>query len=406
MHGFHDWYLCVHPQVRGLPRDLRGQIEGFPYNDLPALEALLDRYRGRVAAVVMEPVREVVPRRGYLAAVRELTHRHGALLVWDEVLTALRVAPGGAQELFGVVPDMACLGKSLGNGLPLSALVGRRSVMHHVPSVGFGMTFRGETYALTAARAVLRFVCDHDVAGALARTGEEMRRGFDRLSRKRGLTCYASGLPQRLTLVFRAEDGLAVETQRELFVQEAMKHGVLTNGNLLPSFAHDDAAVERSLEGFALALDTLSVACRHRDAEDVDPAGGWTSGPRATVARGFVESLSEGDDGLRLAGWLLLDDRAPDSIVFSARGGERVAAQTVERPDLVAVFPDVVNAHRGGFDALLPAGSFARDAQYDFRIDALAAGRVAFSVRVLLRAGPRTGAYEPPFSLNDGVLYA
>ena len=88
--------------------------------------------------------------------MQELRTPHGALLVFDEIITGFRLANGGAQEMFGVVPDLACFGKAIANGMPLSAIVGKREYMRDLPNIAYGMTFRGETLSLAAARAVLR----------------------------------------------------------------------------------------------------------------------------------------------------------------------------------------------------------------------------------------------------------
>ena len=156
VHGFHDWSVCARPGVEGVPKVLRALIHPFPYNDLGALEALLERFPDEVAAILMEPVTGPLPEPGYLESVRDIAHRHGALLIFDEMVTGFRLANGGAQELYGVEPDLACFGKALSNGMPLSAVVGPRRYMERLHKVAFGMTFRGETLSLAAARAVLR----------------------------------------------------------------------------------------------------------------------------------------------------------------------------------------------------------------------------------------------------------
>jgi radical SAM protein with 4Fe4S-binding SPASM domain len=175
VHGFHDWHVAARPGVLGIPKALRALVRSFPYNDLERLEALFDELDGDVAAVVMEPVTVQLPRPGYLEGVRELTRRRGALLVFDEMVTGFRLAPGGRQELYGVVPDLACFGKALANGMPLSAVVGRREYMELLPRIAYGMTFRGETLSLAAAAAVLRTMRAEPVVEHLAPVAEELR---------------------------------------------------------------------------------------------------------------------------------------------------------------------------------------------------------------------------------------
>ena len=142
-HGWHDWYLAANlsadasldahlfPGIEpiGVPRALAGTALPFAYGAIESLERLLDEHRGEVAAVIMEPIRSEAPAPGYLAAVAELARKHGAVLIFDEVSAGLRFSMGGAQQYLGVTPDMAVFAKSLSNGYPMAAVVGRRWVM-------------------------------------------------------------------------------------------------------------------------------------------------------------------------------------------------------------------------------------------------------------------------------------
>lgn len=391
MHGFHDWYICSLPQFRGLPEELRALIHGFEYGDLAALERLFARFDGQVAAIVMEPVREILPPPGYLEGVRELCTRHGTLLIWDEVVTALRVARGGAQELFGVVPDLACLGKAMGNGMPLAALVGKRVYMQHLPSVGVGMTFRGETLSLAAARAVLRFVREHDVPAQLARVGESVRAGVAALSAARGVHVQLCGPPARMTFVFQDTSRLGADTQRALLVQECLKRGLLTNGNLLASYAHDEAAIERTLRSIDGAFEVLARAQTDGRAQ------------LASCARGFVERVEHDGDELVLSGWMLLDDGAADAIVARAPSGTERVADTLERPDVAQAYASVPGAARSGFALRLSPREFAGGQRFDFVLCARRAGRDAFRCRILRTPGTALPA-GAPYACDDGVL--
>ncbi|NOT32352.1 MAG: aminotransferase class III-fold pyridoxal phosphate-dependent enzyme, partial [Planctomycetes bacterium] len=147
-HGVQDWYMAADPECPGIPPALRELVVPFRYNRLDELEALFARYPGEVAAVVMEPTTEQLPAPGYLAGVKACVERHGAVLVFDEVITGLRLAPGGAQEYFGVRAHLACFAKCLANGLPLAALAGPRGLDSLVSSARFGLTFRGEALSL------------------------------------------------------------------------------------------------------------------------------------------------------------------------------------------------------------------------------------------------------------------
>src|SRR5574342_1230178 len=128
-HGWLEWYAITTPRSKGVPKDFARLVAPFNYNDLPSLERALDENFGKVAAVIMEATLVDAPARGFLEAAKALAHQHGALFIFDEIVTGFRWAKGGAQEYFGVVPDLATLGKGLANGLPLAAVVGKREFM-------------------------------------------------------------------------------------------------------------------------------------------------------------------------------------------------------------------------------------------------------------------------------------
>ena len=157
-HGWQDWYIGSTARNRGVPQATRELTHAFAYNDLGSLQALFERYPGQIAGIVMEPMGATEPQPGFLQAVKDLAHREGALLTFDETITGFRFANGGAQAWFGVTPDLASFGKGLANGYPVSAIAGRRDVMKLMEEVFFSFTFGGETLsqghaAEAAARA-------------------------------------------------------------------------------------------------------------------------------------------------------------------------------------------------------------------------------------------------------------
>jgi glutamate-1-semialdehyde 2,1-aminomutase len=412
MHGFHDWYTCQYraKNVKGISKALRAFVHEFPYNDLEALEWLFVRYPEEVAAVVMEPVNLLLPEPGYLEGVRELTRQHGALLVFDEVVTAFRLANGGAQELFGVTPDLACLGKGMANGMPLSAIVGKREYMEHLPNCSWGMTFRGETASLAAGLAVMRVLQREQVAEHLARIGSEVREAYRKACGRQGLAGDMLGPPQRLTFRFQEAGGLDPERLRMLFVRECAREGVLTTGTLLPSYAHDERAVERTTEAMTIALERTAEAIRsgHEALYAAVSAGfvGKGANGAAGVPAGAIEAIRDQPGRLEVSGWLLLSDGAPDSIEFVAPGGEVRRARQIARPDVADAYPKVRDAAGSGYQATLPAAVFATGDAYEFTIRARRRNRTAFRCRVVRsRKAPPTTTGAPRLDA-DGVLYA
>ena len=396
-HGYHDWYLAEHPDVQGIPAVLGPLVASFPYGDLEALAAVLDRHRGSVAAVLMEPLNTFPPPAGYLEGVRELAHAHGALLVFDEVLTGFRTSRGGAQEAYGVLPDLTCLGKAMGNGMPLSALAGPRALMQRVPSVGYGITFRGETLSLAAARAVLTTIRDEPVNEHLASVGETMRAGLERLAADAGLPCRALGHPSRLTIGFEPTEHHGWPEVRERFLQACLRHGVLTTGVLLPSYAHDDVAVARSLEAMGAALEDVAEQLATASAPSRPRFGGSPDGPRTYRATGFLEVLDVDaatvPRTLRLVGWVLVDDRPPASVSIRLPGATPVEAQL--RPDR--------DVERFAIDLPLPDRPEPGDAAASFDLVCCTPAGATWECRVEVADG-RT-KLDQPLPLDDGVLY-
>ena len=147
-HGWHDWYLAANldkdealdehlfPGIDpiGVPQALKGSSIPFVYGDIDALRNKLEQYRGEVAAIIMEPLRSELPPPDYLENVRALASEYQVILIFDEVSTGFRLAPGGVQEYTGVVPDMAVFAKSISNGYPMGAVVGKKEVMEHTIS--------------------------------------------------------------------------------------------------------------------------------------------------------------------------------------------------------------------------------------------------------------------------------
>src|SRR5262249_36707279 len=184
-HGWHDWSIAVSDRHRGIPERVRELSNTFPYNDLEALEASLDR---EVVCVILEPVVFEEPVPGYLAGVRDLCRRAGALLVFDEMWTGCRLAPGGAQQRYGVVPDLATFSKAVANGMPLSVLAGRRDVMSLLErDVFFFTTFGGEALSLAAARACLDRIEKLSVPKRLENLGRPLLEGYNRIAALSGL---------------------------------------------------------------------------------------------------------------------------------------------------------------------------------------------------------------------------
>ena len=265
-HGWHDWHIGATTRSKGVPAAVGALTASFPYGDLDALERLL-RER-EPAAVVLEPVGIVEPPEDYLRDLVALAHDHGALVIFDEIITGFRLRLGGAQEYFGVEPDLAAFGKAVANGLPLSVVAGRRELMQEFEEIFFSMTHGGEALSLAAAIATLRVLERDDVIPTLWRRGESLVSGLRSLVERHGLDgrVVCLGYAPRTAVLFRDADGRESLELKSLFQQECIKRGVLFTGSQFISAAHTDDDVRRTLEIYDEALGELAEAVAHGDA--------------------------------------------------------------------------------------------------------------------------------------------
>lgn len=272
-HGWQDWYIGSTSRNAGVPQAIRDLTVVFPYNDIDALHQLLRV--GDIACVILEPVTFDPPASGYLEAVRELCTRFGSLLVFDEVITGFRLHLGGAQAYFGVTPDLACFGKAMANGFPLSAVVGKADYMREFEEVFFSFTFGGETASLAASLATIRMLRDEGGIDALWRSGRRLQDGTRAAICEAGVmdSLDCAGLAPWTTLRCVGKAAANTLVIRSLFQQECAKRGILTHGNHMLSVAHDDAVVDATLAVYAEIFPIL------REAIDSGAPERWLEGP-------------------------------------------------------------------------------------------------------------------------------
>jgi glutamate-1-semialdehyde 2,1-aminomutase len=248
-HGWQDWYIGSTTRSRGVPQAVRDLTHAFIYNDLSAVKALLDRYPGEFAAVILEPMNTTQPAIGYLDELKVLVHQHGALLVFDETITGFRFANGGAQEWFGVIPDLATFGKGMANGYPVSALAGRAEVMNLMEDIFFSFTFGGETLSLAAAAATLDKLRREPVTETVRRRGDKLLGSLRQMIEAHGLSdvLTASGHPTWSFLLISDTPRYTQWEIKTLLLQELFARGILSIGTHNLSYAHTDEDIERLL---------------------------------------------------------------------------------------------------------------------------------------------------------------
>jgi glutamate-1-semialdehyde 2,1-aminomutase len=255
-HGWQDWYIGSTPRNRGVPESTRALTHSFPYNDLAVLASLMEEYAGKVACVMLEPMNIAWPQPGYLEGVRALCTKAGALLVFDETITGFRFAMGGAQELFGVTPDITTLGKGLANGFPLSAVCGRRDVMMLMEEIFYSFTLGGEALSLAAAKATINKIRREPVIETMAKLGERLVTGLSALIEEKqlGNVLSVSGHPTWSFLTIADTPSSTSWATKTLFLQEMFARGILILGTHNISYAHTEADIDQLLGVYSEVL--------------------------------------------------------------------------------------------------------------------------------------------------------
>lgn len=288
-HGHHDSMLVKAgsgattfgvPDSPGVPQTVVADTLTVPYNDADAMEKVFQQAGQEIAAVIIEPVPGnmglVLPRPGYLAAVRDITRRWGALLIFDEVLSGFRAAAGGVQGLYDVVPDLTCLGKVIGGGLPVGAYGGRREIMRQVAPAGpvyQAGTLSGNPLAMAAGLATFKVLADTPNAyDVLTDRTTALCEGLQEQAAKCGVPVQVHHLGSMFTIFFSGNEIYDYETakQADTRAYAAFFHAMLEQGIYLPpsqfetafvSLAHSEADISAAVAAGATAF--ARVAAQH-----------------------------------------------------------------------------------------------------------------------------------------------
>lgn len=291
-HGHHDYAMmstwprrldpfpAASPDSAGIPQAVAGSVLVAPFNGLDTTVSIMERHRDDLAAVIVEPLsRMLEPVPGFLEGLREATRRLGAVLIFDEVVTGFRVAYGGAQELYGVVPDLACYGKIVGGGLPLAAVAGKRDIIELANPRKKGApdytymsgTLNGNPLSASAGLAT---IAELERPGAYARlraVGDRLRGGLRDIAARLGIPAQVLGNGPLANIYFSAEPVIdyrsSLKSDARLAQQlgsELLARGVLTNlaAKMYLSLAHSDDDIDQTLQAFEDSLRVLVTGRR------------------------------------------------------------------------------------------------------------------------------------------------
>ncbi|MBM3969024.1 MAG: aminotransferase class III-fold pyridoxal phosphate-dependent enzyme [Planctomycetes bacterium] len=280
-HGWHDWYLAANlvaeeslnshlfPGIEpiGVPKALAGTALPFPFGDLTALGQMLDDHKGEVAAVIMEPLRSEKPTDGYLAGVAKLAREHGAVLIFDEVSSGFRFGMQGAQGYVGVTPDMAVFAKSISNGYPMGAVVGRRSVMEPAARMFISSTYWSDPIGMAASLTTIRELRRRNISEGLWSFGHELQSRLDAVARETGLEVKCSGLAVHPHLEFASASPDLKPVLATLFIQEMAKRGCHGYASFYLNAAQGAAELEQTTAAAREVFAILRQAIESGNAE-------------------------------------------------------------------------------------------------------------------------------------------
>ena len=268
-HGMHDWSIGASANNKGVPKTVCELTKNFTYNDLDDIKTKLEEYKGKVAAVILEPIQSNGPKDGYLQALKDLTHEYGAIFIFDEVVSGFRYALGGASELYGVTPDLAAFGKGMANGYAISAVAGRKDLLQQIEDGVFvSTTFGGDSVPMAAALATIEILEQPGFYEHINKIGRIQMDGVKQLIEKYSLqdVLSVSGMPAHGGVSFEGHGKLSYLDIQSVYSQTMIENGILVFAiwNLSGSITENEAlkyldATDKAFSLIRKAVDADSV---------------------------------------------------------------------------------------------------------------------------------------------------
>ena len=277
-HGWHDWYLSANLgddshldghlmpglEPKGVPRGLKGTVLPFRYNDYDSLEQLV--LENDIGIIKMEVSRTVPPEKGYLESVRKLSNKHNIILIFDECTSGFRETFGGLHKKYGVEPDMMMLGKTLGNGYAITAVLGKEENMKATEDTFISSTFWTERIGPTAALKTLEVMEREKSWDIITKTGRKIGKRWQKLAQKYDLTLEISGLPALVNFIIPVRNWIKYKT---LITQEMLKKDYIAANSIYVSTAHTQKIVDEYFEELDLVFSMIADCENGRSIDDL-----------------------------------------------------------------------------------------------------------------------------------------
>ncbi len=260
--SYDDWFIGTTEMDAGIPESTKKLTLTFRYNDVNSVRSLFNQYPGKIAALIMEPVKYDQPQNNFLHEVKKLCETNGTIFILDEMIAGFRIANGGGQEYYDITADLSVYGKGMANGFALSVLAGKKEIMelgglfHDRERVFLLSTTHGaETHALAAAIATMRIYKSEPVIAFLDRIGRRLNSGLQKVIAEEKLEDYVQifGLPCNLVFATRDQNRNPSQLFRSLFLQEIIKRDILSP-SFVVSYSHTNSDIDLTIEAFHEAL--------------------------------------------------------------------------------------------------------------------------------------------------------
>jgi glutamate-1-semialdehyde 2,1-aminomutase len=258
-HGWHDWYIGITSRDKGIPEETKNLTSTFDYNNI---QSVIDSLDNDTACVILEPFVFEAPKDNFLQKLQDACRKNGTLLIFDEMWSGFRIALGGAQEYFGITPDLAVYSKAFANGMPISLLTGRKDVMQlFEKEVFFFTTFGGEALSMAAAIATITEMKEKKVSVALDKMGAVLKEGYNKIATELGIDSWTkcSGYNCRTIVTFDASAGDPL-ILKSFVQQEMIKRGILWAGFHNMCFTHTEQDLAYTLKAYREVLALLKDA--------------------------------------------------------------------------------------------------------------------------------------------------
>jgi len=283
-HGWHDWFIANTDLNSGIPKFNQKLAHSFVYNDLDSLEKIFKKYKNKVAIVIMEPVTVFEPKcygpkncsnlkckkifcqKNFLTEVKRITAENGALLMFDEIISGFRFSNGGAQKMFGVTPDLSSFAKAISNGIPLSAIVGKKKYMKYLDRTFFSFTYGGDCIGLAAAKVCIPKIIEKNVVNHLYDVGSLLKNEINRLSMKYNLYEYISciGYPCRSIVTLKNSEFFSDLELKTYIQQELMRSGILWAAYHALSWSHKKKDILSTINIFENIFKKINNYINHK----------------------------------------------------------------------------------------------------------------------------------------------